>query len=1033
MVMNVATRSRAKGSDAQKPPETNAAASPIEPGAADSVSDRAADDSQPQQHGSQPQRHDTPADDDENNNNNDGASVSVPTQNIRYFKEQVVNTSRLLKVFGDQEKELAKAKAELAKHSEEARRMHAAHQALQRDVDARARELASANAETENARSLLVLREEELSRVRGQREDLEARIVELSQAAPPVEHATPPKSPNVVLVEEIERLKRELDAKEGSLKSLRISRDAIRSSTKAEVMGIQAKYAREQKLLIERQERDMAEHRASLAGKEAELEQEQERLMQIEMDLSLRETQMEDQAAELKAQADAATKAHHHAQQTIKRLEEQAKSRNADHRAETNKLQRELKKSEKHAADMSAALKRAQDGARAAKSKQRPRSTATAAEAVQAATADLASMTLDELRKEVGDLRVDSVHQNETIRRYQVMLEELERKQNPEGSRPRGRINALEKEIEQLKAEVEEREKQIGALKGVLNMTTAEPSSGQSVDQAAAARIAQLDLKIIELEKAITERDRAIAALEGELKEAKDAANERPMRLRHAHTPTQPATPSSGRVASSSRRGLRSVSPASSQCEHHYAEIASLRGKVDKLTQERAALQELVTEQQVKIRRLRAGPSAPDAPPAAAAPVAAAAALLSKLPTVNGTTAKATPAATSAPTPTPAPRKRAQQPTALEDASAAGAAVPKRVKYAQTVVPSSSPDSDGRNPVVVIVPSKKPALARPKRPSAAPTAEKPSQREIKDILMNRRILETTRAKRCFDLMVGSPMVLQAVLARAEDPVPPIDTARFAELLIAHIHAEASHSSSELGTLPCSASLDTPDEKLPEGSVVAAKLQLLANGIQPGLYKHEAVVAMSVWVLVLKSEQAAVYDELMRKLSQGIVLRAASTAAAACSLARVFVALGVLAADIQRVRTMLCDLLMDAVDSPHALPVLANTLAIWPDVLRMPPASAEAPADVQPFELMVRVFQAIAAGIHDLYRDEKGTDEADRLYAVMVERCGWRLPGDAEFADTLLGEVKTTLNSLDRDSRGYPVVMAAFNLLAPYMP
>ncbi|KAJ2689175.1 hypothetical protein H4R19_006516, partial [Coemansia spiralis] len=84
----------------------------------------------------------------------ESASVSIPMHNIRQFKETVVNTSRLLKVFGDQEKELTKAKAELARQHEETRRAQTVHQGLQRELDARGRELASANAETDNARSL---------------------------------------------------------------------------------------------------------------------------------------------------------------------------------------------------------------------------------------------------------------------------------------------------------------------------------------------------------------------------------------------------------------------------------------------------------------------------------------------------------------------------------------------------------------------------------------------------------------------------------------------------------------------------------------------------------------------------------------------------------------------------------------------------------------------------------------------------------------------------------------------------------------
>ncbi|KAJ1781177.1 hypothetical protein LPJ59_007103, partial [Coemansia sp. RSA 2399] len=91
-------------------------------------------------------------------------SVSIPASNIRQFKEAVVNTSKLLKVFSDQEKELLKAKAEISKYHEEAKRTQTSYQTLQHDADSRARELARSNAELDNAQSLLVLRENELSR-----------------------------------------------------------------------------------------------------------------------------------------------------------------------------------------------------------------------------------------------------------------------------------------------------------------------------------------------------------------------------------------------------------------------------------------------------------------------------------------------------------------------------------------------------------------------------------------------------------------------------------------------------------------------------------------------------------------------------------------------------------------------------------------------------------------------------------------------------------------------------------------------------
>ncbi|KAJ2012222.1 hypothetical protein GGI14_005893, partial [Coemansia sp. S680] len=553
----------------------------------------------------------------------EGSIVSIPAQNIRQFKEAVVNTSRLLKVFGDQEKELTKAKQEITKFNEEMKRMQSAQQVLQREVDTRSRDLIKANAETDSARSLLLQREEELSRVRGLKEDLEARVAELRRAEPSLDrHAAPPQSPNVAILEEVERLKKELEAKEGSLKSLRISRDTIRSSTKAEVMSIQAKYAREQRDLIYKLETEKKDHEMSLAAKEAELEQEQERLVQEEMELNMRTTQLEDQAADLKAKLEEMTAKYSSSQLELKRLEEQAKGRHTDDRAETLRLQRALKKSEKSVAELEAALQKATSQAKEAaresaraKTKQRPKSTATAADAVSAATEDLAEMDVDELRNEVITLRTDAVHKDETIRRQGVLVEELERKQNPEGRKSRGRTAVLQAEIDELTDQMAVRDKKIEALEAALQLPKDSADSAAAGSADMAAKVAQLDLKLISLEAALKEKEQKVVGLERELREAAAAASERPMRLRQpapARSPSvqaarqalvnSPSKAFSPRSDSDSVRGkpsrMRADVSQNSQNEALYSEIAALRARVAKLQQERAALQELVTEQQ---------------------------------------------------------------------------------------------------------------------------------------------------------------------------------------------------------------------------------------------------------------------------------------------------------------------------------------------------------------------------------------------------------------------------------------------------
>ncbi|KAJ2798074.1 hypothetical protein H4S07_005784, partial [Coemansia furcata] len=539
----------------------------------------------------------------------------------------------------------------------------------------------------------------ELSRVRGLKEDLEARVAELRRAEPTLDrHAAPPKSPNVAILEEVERLKKEVEAKEGSLKSLRISRDTIRSSTKAEVMSIQAKYAREQRDLIYKLEKEKKDHELSLAAKEAELEQEQERLVQEEMELNMRTTQLEDQAADLKAKLEDVTGKYNASQLELKRLEEQAKGRHSDDRAETLRLQRAFKKSEKHIAELEAALQKATSQAKEAaresaraKTKQRPKSTATAADAVSAATEDLAEMDVDELRNEVITLRTDAVHKDETIRRQGVLVEELERKQNPEGRKSRGRTAVLQAEIDELTDQVAVRDKKIEALEAALHIPNDSSDSAAVSSADMTAKVAQLDLKLISVEAALKEKEQKIIGLERELKEAVAAASERPMRLRQPAPARSPSVQAARQalIASPSKtaplqqpqpqpqpdraRGrqsrMRTDISQDSQNEALYSEIAALRARVSKLQQERAALQELVTEQQVSIRRLRIGAGSAELPAEAL-----------HIPQARSSAPPLVLTPTSALATESGQRKRAQLADSIDEVEEAGVIAPKRPK-----------------------------------------------------------------------------------------------------------------------------------------------------------------------------------------------------------------------------------------------------------------------------------------------------------------------------------------------------------------
>ncbi|KAJ1943346.1 hypothetical protein GGF37_002691 [Kickxella alabastrina] len=117
--------------------------------------------------------------------------------------------------------------------------------------------------------------------------------------------------------------------------------------------------------------------------------------------------------------------------------------------------------------------------------------------------------------------------------------------------------------------------------------------------------------------------------------------------------------------------------------------------------------------------------------------------------------------------------------------------------------------------------------------------------------------------------------------------------------------------------------------------------------------------------------------------------------------------------------IMCDLSIDTVDSPYMLPMLAKTLA----VLTMP-LETECMT-----WLVMRVMQPIAARIHDLYVEEHSREETNALYAVVVDKCAWRLPTEAGLAGCILAKVSNELRSLHCEDSMYAVVMCAYNLLA----
>ncbi|KAJ1945595.1 hypothetical protein GGF37_001621, partial [Kickxella alabastrina] len=92
-------------------------------------------------------------------------------------------------------------------------------------------------------------------RVRGQKEDLKAQVIELGACFGGDRAGGTMRSTG----QKIKRLRRDAEAKRGLLKTLCISRNVIRLSTKTEIMSIQERYTCKQAKLINRK-KNMAWH-----------------------------------------------------------------------------------------------------------------------------------------------------------------------------------------------------------------------------------------------------------------------------------------------------------------------------------------------------------------------------------------------------------------------------------------------------------------------------------------------------------------------------------------------------------------------------------------------------------------------------------------------------------------------------------------------------------------------------------------------------------------------------------------------------
>ncbi|KAJ1922146.1 hypothetical protein H4219_000008 [Mycoemilia scoparia] len=904
-------------------------------------------------------------------------AMSINIKNIRSFKETVVNTSRLLRVYNKQQKDLAQANEEISKLKEEAQKLQRLNAMSQRDLESKVFECKEIQAEAESTRKLLQRRENELSSIRAIREDLESKLSEIQASKSQGEKTvTKPYPKASFLSAEIEKLKDEITKRDGTIKSLRIQRDAAKSNARAEVMTLRVKL---DKSLVESQgkhDKEVERLQQEIERHKSDLVKEQEKCIELEMDSGMKQVQIDDLERQIKTFSSKIESAQQLVQKTKAKLKEENKEKMLALRQALSQKQKELGKKDKIIAELQKQLEK--------KSNSTP------------------DIEISQVVQQAARLEQELRYYQDIAKSFQVELEELKREQPLEKRKPRGKMAAAQQEIDELKAQVEKKDEELIVAKNALSAIR---NSTENRD--VAPRIDYV-VEAQELRVQIEKRDATIERLEREV-----------ARLREDDLNTMKL-----RNASSSRTQTRSTPtpPADTGVPtYHKEDIVQLR-------KERAALLELIAEQQLQLRELRisSGIHAPLNP-----------IIGDHLMTPSrGLNCNDSLRNTGSTRSSAAQRKRNS-----DGGGEVGVDTYKRPKTGPHSQEFGSPMyfSSIATSFLETPKNRTPATTGARKLDAGKGKPKSSTKStpitlvtIKRHLCDMRLNDTSRANRFMEYLYEQPQVFISSIQQMQRPILDIDPSTFVTSLSKMLSKpQGGQSAKSVPILP--EALRNPQDNNDKGLSTCTNETVISKPLPKGVPFFEANVALALWNIGYKQQKGSWVESIAQNICLHIILNNNDSVSLACMLTRIFSTFCYLSADLMRCRVFCTELLIEAVDKPHVLPVIANMAAVWPLVLIKPQQEQNNGISLSsPLQLFIHSLESIISGLFDIYSKEKGADEAKELYQVFTEICLWSKPDKAEYTDKMYNRMVEIMNAPSNDSAKYQSLLKpALKLIKTY--
>ncbi|KAJ1674568.1 hypothetical protein EV182_003014, partial [Spiromyces aspiralis] len=695
---------------------------------------------------------------------------------------------------------------------------------------------------------------------------------------------------------------------DGTIRSLRFQFDRAKSNAKGEVIALQVKLDQSLAEAQSKFDKELEKLRDEIAKAKEDVVREQERCIELEMESGMKQGQIEDLETQIKNANKQIEQLEQMLQTTKTKLKEEHKEKAQALRQTITQKQKEITKKDRTIQDLLNQLEKLSQKA--------------------VPVPDHA-----QLLERIAQLEQESRDYFEIAKSYQVELEEIKREQPLEKRKPRGKLAAIQQEVEDLKVKLHDKEEELAVTKKALDALRASSASkdrvlpvDQIIEAALLDLIAEQQLQIREYQL-VTKSWKATP-----LRSALETSSSENIRSIIANQqPTDSSGPSPLLMADSAGARLKRVLDSNQPTQSH------------------------------KPKRSRGAGSELNTPTTSTLPA--------MLVDINSTPTQ--------------PRRRA--PNSLKDSASSSRQLPGSMATKQVSM-------------LVII-----------------------KRQLHDKRMN----DTSRARHFLDHLQSHPASLMAALQQMHRPILDIDPEVFVITLESALKKATAAVKSADNNVPSQLQQQQQqqdraelvphhliDPNSPEDTDTDSALPGVVVTASPprGIPGIERDMALSLWNCAFKQGKADWVESVIKVIGKRVIINPEkSNLDIPCALVRIFAAFCLLSRDILRARVFCVDLLTEAVDRPHVLPVMANIAAVWPEVLSKNYNDNDDGMN-RDNDLFLAALESIMAGIRELYAESHDQQQANDLYQVFVNKCGWTQPDQAEFIDIVYQRIKTQLEA-----------------------